>query len=100
MNVQYEIAKIITKNQISDEEIEKELTFLTKEEWNEQCTTLDKMMKEHVKENLVNHKGKSTEEVILQDIINIGAANNVSETTVWIAYLKWMEVEYIVPDKV
>lgn len=92
--MQYEIAKVVTKNQISDEEIDKELAFLSKEEWHEQCAMLDKMMKEHVKENLINHKGKLAEEIILQDLINVGAANNVSETTMWIAYLKWMDVEY------
>ncbi len=95
MNMQYEIAKIITKNQISDEEIDKELALLSRKQWNEQCTLLDKMMKEHVE----NHKDKPAEEVMLQDLINVGAANNVSETTVWIAYLKWQDVEYIIPDK-
>jgi len=29
MNMQYKIAKIVTKNQISDEEIDKELALLT-----------------------------------------------------------------------
>lgn len=94
MNIQYEIAKVVTKNQISDEEINKELASLSKEEWEEQCILLDKMMKEQVKHNLVNHKGKNSEEIILQDLINVGAANNVSETTMWIAYLKWMDIEY------
>ena len=94
MNMQYEIAKVVTKKQITDEEINKELASLSKEEWEEQCILLDKMMKEHVKDNLVNHKGKNSEEIILQDLINVGAANNVSETTMWIAYLKWMDIEY------
>lgn len=94
MNMQYEIARIVTKNQISDEEINSELALLSKEEWDEQCALLDKMMKEYVKDNLVNHKGKHSEEIILQDLINVGATNNVSETTMWIAYLKWMDVEY------
>ena len=53
---------------------------------------LDKMMKEHVE----NRKDKPADEVMLQDLINVGAANNVSETTVWIAYLKWLDVEYTV----
>lgn len=95
MNMQYEIAKIITNNQISDEEIDKELASLSKEEWDDQCAMLDKMMKEHVEDR----KDKPAEEVMLQDLINVGAANNVSETTVWIAYLKWLDVEYTIPDK-
>lgn len=95
MNMQYKIAKIVTKNQISDEEIDKELALLSQEEWNEQCTLLDKIMKEHVE----NCKDKPAEKVMLQDLINVGAANNVSETTVWIAYLKWLDVDYTVPDK-
>lgn len=95
MNMQYEIAKMVTNNQIPDEEIDKELALLSQEEWNKQCALLDKMMKEHVE----NCKGKPAEEVMLQDLINVGAANNVSETTVWIAYLKWLDVEYTVPDK-
>ena len=94
MNMQYEIAKMVTKNQITDEEINKELALLSQKEWDEQCALLDKMMKEHVKENLINHTGKLAEEIILQDLTNVGAANNVSKTTLWIAYLKWMEVEY------
>ncbi len=95
MNMQYKIAKVVTKNQISDEEIAKELASLSKEKWDEQCAMLDKMMKEHVE----NCKDKPADEVMLQDLMNVGKANNVSETTVWIAYLKWMDVEYMVPDK-
>ena len=95
MNTQYEIAKIVTKNQILDERIDKELASLSQEKWDEQCAMLDKMMKDHVE----NRKDKLAEEVILQDLMNVGKANNVSETTVWIAYLKWMDVEYMVPDK-
>ncbi|MDE6844176.1 MAG: hypothetical protein K2J99_00200 [Lachnospiraceae bacterium] len=90
MNMQYEIAKMVTGNQISDEEIDKELASLSKEEWHEQCILLDKMMKEHIE----NRKDKPAEEIMLQDLINVGVANNVSEATLWIAYLKWMEVEY------
>ena len=90
MNMQYEIAKMVTNNQIPDEEIDKELALLSQEQWNEQCTLLDKIMKEHVE----NCKDKPAEEVMLQDLINVGVANNVRETTVWIADLKWMEVEY------
>ena len=90
MNMQYEIAKVVTKRQITDEEINKELTLLSKEEWDEQCALLDKTMKEHVE----NRKDKPADEVMLQDLINVGADNNVSETTMWIAYLKWSDVEY------
>ena len=93
--MQYEIAKMVTKNQISNEEIDKELALLSKEEWYEQCGLMDKIMKEHVE----NRKDKPAEEVMLQDLINVGVANNVSETTMWIAYLKWLDVEYAVPDK-
>lgn len=95
MNMQYEIAKMVTNNQIPDEEIDKELALLSQEEWDKQCAMLDKMMKEHVE----NRKDKPAEEVMLQDLINVGAANNVSATTVWVAYLIWMDVEYTVPDK-
>lgn len=93
MNMQYEIAKVVTKKQITDEEINKELASLSKEEWDNQCALLDKMMKEHVE----NCKGKPAEDAILQDLINVGAANDVSETTVWLAYLKWLDVEYVTP---
>lgn len=89
MNMQYKIAKMVTKNQITDEEIDKELASLSQEEWSEQCTLLDKIMKEHVE----NRKDKPAEDVMLQDLINVGTANNVSATTVWIAYLKWLDVE-------
>lgn len=95
MNMQYEIAKMVTNNQIPDEEIDKGLALLSQEEWDKQCAMLDKMMKEHVE----NCKDKPVEEVMLQDLINVGAANNVSATTVWVAYLKWLDVEYVVPYK-
>lgn len=95
MNMQYEIAKMVTNNQIPDEEIDKGLALLSQEEWDKQCAMLDKMMKEHVE----NRKDKPVEEVMLQDSINVGAANNVSATTVWVAYLKWLDVEYVVPYK-
>ena len=95
MNMQYEIAKMVTNNQIPDEEIDKGLALLSQEEWDKQCAMLDKMMKEHVE----NRKDKPVEEVMLQDLINVGAANNVSATTVWVAYLKWLDVEYVVPYK-
>jgi hypothetical protein len=90
MNMQYEIAKMVTKNQITDEEINKELALLSQKEWDEQCALLNKMMKDHVE----NCKDRPADEVMLQDLINVGAAKNVSETTMWIAYLKWMDVEY------
>ena len=93
--MQYEIAKMVTNNQIPDEEIDKGLALLSQEEWDKQCAMLDKMMKEHVE----NRKDKPVEEVMLQDLINVGAANNVSATTVWVAYLKWLDVEYVVPYK-
>lgn len=88
--MQYEIAKMVTKNQITDEEINKELALLSQKEWDEQCALLNKMMKDHVE----NCKDRPADEVMLQDLINVGAAKNVSETTMWIAYLKWMDVEY------
>ena len=96
MNIQYEIAKRVTKNHITDEKIDKELLLLSKEEWGEQCALLDKMMKEHIE----NRKDKLAEDVMLQDLINVGAANNVSETTVWIAYMRWLDVEYTDPYKI
>ena len=96
MNTQYEIAKMVTKNQISDERIDRELASLSQEEWDEQCIMLDKMMREHIEKR----KDKPAEDVMLQDLINVGTANNVSATTVWIAYLKWLDVEYTVPNKV
>lgn len=92
MNMQYEVVKMVTKNQITDEEIDKELALLSQEQWDEQCILLDKIMKEHVE----NRKDKPAEDVMLQDLINVGTANNVSATTVWIAYLKWLDVEYTV----
>lgn len=95
MNMQYEVAKMVTNNQITDEEIDKELALLSQEEWDNKCAMLDRMMKEHVK----NRKGKPAEDVMLQDLINVGTANNISATTVWIAYLKWMDVENMVPNK-
>ncbi len=97
MNKQYEIAKITCKKWISDEVIERELTSLSHEEWNEQCTILDGMMKEHVKD-CQNEADKAN--VMLEDLISTGKSISVDEVTVWVAYLKWLEVEYTVSDKV
>jgi len=91
MNVQYEIAKIVCKKRIPDEVIERELASLSQEKWNEQCTILDGMLKEHI-EKCQNEDDKAS--VMLEDLISIGKSINIDEVTVWAAYLKWLDVEF------
>ena len=92
MNKQYEIARIITKNYISDEMIDKELSVFTKEEWDKHCMLIDSKIKESVKglEKAVQ------EDAMLQVLDNISLENGISTTVLWIAYLKWLDVEYAV----
>lgn len=92
MNKQYEIAKIITKNYISDEVIDKELSSLTKEEWDKHCMLLDTKMKESVKglEKAVQ------EDAMLQVLKSVSLDSGISTTVLWIAYLKWLDTEYAV----
>ena len=92
MNKQYEIARIITKNYISNEMIDKELSSLTKEEWDKHCMLLDRKMKESVKglEKAVQ------ENAMLQTLDSISLDSGISTTVLWIAYLKWLDVEYAV----
>lgn len=91
MNIQYEIAKMACQKWIPDEVIDKELASLSREEWDKQCVMLNEIMKKHV-DNCKSESEK--EEVMLQDLINMGAANNVDEITVWVAYMKWMGAEF------
>lgn len=92
MNKQYEIARIITKNYISDEVINKELSVFTKEEWDKHCMLLDRKIKETVEglEKAVQ------EDAMLQVLDSISLDSGISTTVLWIAYLKWLDVEYAV----
>lgn len=92
MNKQYEIARNVTKNYISDEMIDKELSSLTKEERDKHCMLLDRKMKENVEglEKAVQ------EDAMLQVLDSISLDSGISTTVLWIAYLKWLDVEYAV----
>lgn len=96
MSTQYQIAKIACQKWIPDDVIDKELSSLSREEWDKQCEILNELMQKHV-DNCKSESEKG--EVMLQDLINVGAANNVDEITVWVAYLKWMGAEYGMYDK-
>ena len=78
---QCEIARAMTKSNASDEQITKELSTMTANEWEEQCRILDKALVEH---NMPFDKGWN---IMCADFINIGAANSVDEATVFVAYM-------------
>ena len=92
MNKQYEIARIITKSYISDEVIDKELSVLTKEEWDKHCMLIDTKIKEVVEglEKAVQ------EDAMLQALKSVSLESGISATVLWIAYLKWLDVKYTV----
>lgn len=92
MNKQYEIARNVTKNYISDEMIDKELSSLTKEEWDKHCMLLDRKMKENV-EGL---EKEVQEDAMLQVLKSGSLESGISTTVLWIAYLKWLDAEYAV----
>ena len=92
MNKQYDIARIITKSNISDEEIDKELYTITTEEWNKYCVLLDTKIKEAVEKLDV----EAREEALLEVLKDMSMDNEFSATTLWISYLKWLDVEYVV----
>lgn len=80
---QCEIARAMTKSNVSDDVIREELRRLTESEWNEQCSILDNELKEH---NAPFDKGFP---IMVDDFVNIGAANGVDEATVFVAYMEW-----------
>lgn len=92
MNKQYEIARIITKSNISDEEIDKELSAFTKEEWNKYCVLIDTKIKEDVEKLDV----EARENALLETLKDMSFDNSISATALWITYLKWLDVEYVI----
>lgn len=80
---QCEIARAMTKSEASNEVIREELKKLTESEWSEQCTILDKFLKEH------DTSFDNGFHIMVGDFINIGAANGVDEATVFVAYMEW-----------
>ena len=91
MNKQYELVRIITKSNISDEEIDEELSAITTEEWNKYCVLLDTKIKEDVEKLNV----EAREEALLEVLKDMSMDNGFSATTLWISYLKWLDVEYV-----
>lgn len=80
---QCEIARAMTKSNASDDVIREELRKLTESEWDVQCSILDNELREH---NAPFDKGFP---IMVDDFINIGAANGVDEATVFVAYMEW-----------
>lgn len=84
-NRQCEVARLLTKSNMSDGEITQELTSLTTEEWDMQCEMVDKML---IKHNMPFDKGWN---IMCEDFINIATANGVNEATVFVAYMEWIQ---------
>lgn len=92
----YGTVKIVTLNEIIDkafespskEEINRELESHSKEEWNRQCAIFNDTIKEcieHCKKN-----GERLKADVMQCVMTAAIYNNVSTTTIWDAYLKWI----------
>lgn len=47
LNKGYQIARLLTKSKVSDEQIEKELSSMTALEWDRICNILDNFLKAH-----------------------------------------------------
>lgn len=47
LNEGYQIARLLTKSKVSDEQIEKELSSMTALEWDRICNILDNFLKAH-----------------------------------------------------
>lgn len=78
------LARVMTLSEATNETIRSELKKLTFVEWDEQCTILDSLLRKH---DMPFDKGYP---IMVADFINIGAANEVDEATVFIAYMNWI----------
>lgn len=81
---QCEIARAMTRSEVTNSQIMRELSTMTESEWDKQCEILDKFLKEH---NISFDKGW---DLLCTDFINIAAANQVDEATLFVAYMDWM----------
>ena len=81
---QCDVARVMTLSEATNETIRSELKKLSSVEWDEQCTILDSLIHKH---DMPFDKGYP---IMVADFINIGAANEVDEATVFIAYMNWL----------
>lgn len=84
LNKGYQIARLLTKSKVSDEQIEKELSSMTALEWDRICNILDNFLKAH---DMPLDQGWA---LMINDIHNISDVYKVSEATLLSAYLPWI----------
>lgn len=82
-NRQCEVARVMTKSDVSNEQIIKDLKCTSQENWNQMCTVLDGMLKKH---NMPFDKGQIP---LMEDFISISTANGINEASLFIAYMNW-----------
>lgn len=93
LNNGYQIARLLTKSRVSDEQIEKELSSMTALEWDKVCNVLDNFLKAH---DMPLDKGWA---LMINDIHNISDVYKVSEATLLSAYLPWVGMKENESDK-
>lgn len=84
-NRQCEVARVMTKSNVSNEQIIKDLERITQEEWNQMCVILDGLLKKH---SMPFDKGQF---LLVEDIISVSTASGVNEASLFIAYMNWKQ---------
>lgn len=84
-NRQCELVRVMTKSDVSNEQIIKDLEHTSQEEWNQMCLILDRSLKRH---NMSFDKGQN---FLVEDIISVSTANGVNEASLFIAFMNWIQ---------
>lgn len=84
-NRQCEVARVMTKSDVSNEQIIEDLEHTSQEDWNQMCVILDRLLKRY---NMPFDKGRI---FLVEDIISVSTANGVNEASLLIAYMNWRE---------
>lgn len=86
-NSQCDIARLMTKSNITDNQIIKELSAMPQLELDNRCMILDKLLKEH---SMPFDEGWST---MVNDFANAGFENQVDKATMFVIYMNWKSKE-------
>ena len=84
-NKQCEIARYMTKSEATNTQIINELNGISQEELNDMCEVLDEL--------LIKHDMTFSDEAwngMVLDFITASAGGQISEATLFVAYMNWM----------
>ncbi len=90
MNKNYEIARLVTKSNITDEAIKKEISSFTGEERDAFCIQLDIELKEAAE----NVAPAEQEQAMFDVLAAVSNGKGISTTAAWVTYLDWLDVDY------